>query len=244
MDNKKQYTGTWIPRHVMEDEELKATDRILYAEIASYEICYASNAMLAARVNLGERGLQKAVKRLIDSGYVMNVGFNGRQRFLQAVYNMAPKPGNSDTNKQTSHEPEFVAETNSSTSIDNNEKTIEKTKEKKKISEDEKLDIEKLYRGWLIEMVIGFAVWQGFQDDPQARRDYLATARKKVRLTEKRRQKMLSRLRELGMADCIKAIKNVASASDFYRGNNENKWKATIEWLFNSTEKTEEWANK
>lgn len=235
----KEYTGTWIPRHVMEDEELNATDRILYAEIASYSICYMSNELLATRANIGERGVQKAVKRLINKGYVLNVGFNGRQRFLKAVYD--PAPVKADTNSRTSHELLNGSATNLSSSIDNIEKTNIKTN--KKISDEDKFNVEKLYRGWLIEMVVGADRFRVSGGDPALRTSLLESARKKCRLTEKRHRKLLIRQQELGMETCIKAIRNIAK-SPWHRGENENKWKASLEWLFNSTEKVEEWANK
>jgi len=232
-----------IPWQVWTDKNITPLGAKVFAVVYWYErmkdgYCHANNATIARIVGSGNTvSISNALKVLVERGYLDATydGITGNRTALSTLiaYGETPSLFNDapSSNDDAPHH-----------QMMNDNKNIKK--EHSIMSDSEKLDIEKLYRGWLIEMVIGFAVWQGFQDDPQARRDYLVTARKKVRLTEKRRQKMLSRLRELGMADCIKAIKNVANASDFYRGNNDNKWKATIEWLFNSTEKTEEWANK
>lgn len=83
-----EYTGTWIPKAVMEDENLKPVDKILYAEIASFIDCFASNKFLAERVGLSERGVQDAIKRLRDLDYITSTAFNGRTRTLVATQNL------------------------------------------------------------------------------------------------------------------------------------------------------------
>ena len=50
----KEYTGVWIPREVMECEQLTPVEKIAYGEIASFSKCYASNAWLAKRIGKSE----------------------------------------------------------------------------------------------------------------------------------------------------------------------------------------------
>ena len=49
-------------------------------------------------------------------------------------------------------------------------------------------------------------------------------------LTEKRKRKIKSRLKDVGYDNLIKAF-NIASESDFLTGKNDNKWKADFDWF-------------
>lgn len=241
MDSKsqKQYTGTWIPAHVMEHPDLSPSEKILYAEIASFQTCYANNAHFAKRMGAATRTVQRALIKLEELGLVARFENEKDGRTIVALYDDPTTNLHGGVTKSHGGYDKL--------SPINNNRNNNKENTKRKISDEEKLNIEKLYRGWLIEMVIGLAEWRSAEATPGLRSSLLDGAKKKVRLTDKRHQKMLLRLRELGMENCIRAIKNlsrVAEKNDFYKGNNDSKWKASIEWLFNSTEKTEEWANK
>ena len=83
-EQKKEFTGVWIPRMVVEDEELNWTDRACYAEIACYQKCFASNAFLAKRLGISESMVSKIVARLKQLEYLVDGGFNGRFRVLVA----------------------------------------------------------------------------------------------------------------------------------------------------------------
>lgn len=79
----REYTGTWIPAEIMEDESLNAIERITYAEVASFREFYASNAWLANRIGKSERTARRIISTLIDKGYLEQAGFNGRFRTLR-----------------------------------------------------------------------------------------------------------------------------------------------------------------
>lgn len=79
----REYTGTWIPAYVMEDKDLTPTQKILYAEIASFKKCYAGNEFLANRLQLSIRGLQDALAVLKTKGYILVSGSTSK-RILRA----------------------------------------------------------------------------------------------------------------------------------------------------------------
>lgn len=81
----KEYTGVWIPRAVMECQNLSAVEKIMYGEIASFESCYASNAWFAKQLGISEWSVSTHLSKLIKLGFVKKVGFDGRTRFLKAV---------------------------------------------------------------------------------------------------------------------------------------------------------------
>lgn len=89
-DPKKEYTGVWIPKEVMECKDLSATDKIVFAEVASFNECYASNEWLAARIGRSVSTASKSVSRLIDLGFIELCGFNGRFRLMRVVKNAKP----------------------------------------------------------------------------------------------------------------------------------------------------------
>ena len=102
-------------------------------------------------------------------------------------------------------------------------------------------DVHRLYKGWLIEMVIGSRKWLATPED--SRVQALESAAQKTRLTAKRVSKIQARLASADFTTCAKAIRN-CGASDWHRGKNDRGWVATLEWLFHSDERIEEFANR
>lgn len=69
---ERQFTGVWIPREILEDANLKATDKILYAEIASFgeNGCWKKSEELMAMVGVKADAFQASCKRLVEGGYI------------------------------------------------------------------------------------------------------------------------------------------------------------------------------
>lgn len=87
---KKEYTGVWIPKAVMECDLLSPIDKIVYGEIACFDECYASNEWLAKRINRSVWTASKCVSKLIELGFIEPHGFNGRFRVIRVVKNYKP----------------------------------------------------------------------------------------------------------------------------------------------------------
>ena len=81
----KQYTGVWIPKHIIECEQLSSLEKICYGEIRSFEKCYASNAWFAKRLNIHENSAGRIIRHLVKLGFVEELGFNGRFRTIRAL---------------------------------------------------------------------------------------------------------------------------------------------------------------
>lgn len=79
-NDRREFTGVWIPRYILDNEELKPVDRLIYAEVSCFEVCIMSNAKLAERAGCSEATAKRSVKRLIDNGLLVIDGFNGRSR--------------------------------------------------------------------------------------------------------------------------------------------------------------------
>lgn len=83
-----RFTGIFVPRIVLDDPRLSATDRILFGMLDGLNEpgrgCYGSNAYLAARLNIAQRTLQDGLERLEQLGYVLR-GYQGGRRTIKTV---------------------------------------------------------------------------------------------------------------------------------------------------------------
>ena len=86
-EQKREFTGVWIPRIIIEDEELSMTDRMIYAEIACFEVCYKSNEMLGKRYKLKADTISRVISRLVKKEYVYSNNKTGEYRQLYVVPN-------------------------------------------------------------------------------------------------------------------------------------------------------------
>ena len=85
MDQQREFTGVFIPRHIIEDASLSMSEMIIYAEINCFEVCYKSNESLGSRWGLKPNTISIIISKLIDKGYVVSQSFNGRSRELIAI---------------------------------------------------------------------------------------------------------------------------------------------------------------
>lgn len=94
---KREFTGVWLPRHIVEDRDLSMTDKIIYAEIACFEVCYKSNEKLGERYDLKKGTIFKTISKLIKSGYIKSNQKTGDYRQLTASYD---KPGDRGSSRK------------------------------------------------------------------------------------------------------------------------------------------------
>lgn len=123
----REFTGVWIPAFIVLDEDLNWSDRAAYAEIACYESCFMSNAFFARRLGLSIDRARKIISKLKDKGYIEQVSFDGRKRYLQVIHNYGRKqPGSPAASMQHGHDQPLSmvvndqADRSKTTTIDNN----------------------------------------------------------------------------------------------------------------------------
>nr|DAX68884.1 MAG TPA: helix-turn-helix domain protein [Caudoviricetes sp.] len=106
IEPKRQFTGVWLPRELLLDERLTATDKILYAEIASFgkKGCWKRADELQQLCGVGRDGLQSACKRLRETGYIVERRMYGRIVRTLAVYSTVVKSHQQDN--PVVHQPE------------------------------------------------------------------------------------------------------------------------------------------
>ena len=80
IEPKRQFTGVWLPIEVLEDERLKGTEKILYAEIASFgdKGCWKKSEELMSLTGMRTSAFQASCRRLVEFGYITQSREYGR----------------------------------------------------------------------------------------------------------------------------------------------------------------------
>lgn len=217
-----------IPSQVAFDPELQPLDGLVYGVVYWMERlkdgrCYASNSTISKIVGSSSGGVQNALSRLKAQGYVaVTLDDKNHRTDIKTLVSMRVSSNDDGGGHQMM-------------TRDSNTKT-------EKFTSETLQQIKKVYLLWLKHMVLEPQDLAGVTD-PEERTAILKAASSRCRLTDKRRDKIGSRLADAG-ADMIgRAIRNLAE-SDFHRGINDSGWKASLEWAMGSYEKVEEWASK
>lgn len=87
-DYPRDFKGIWIPKEIWLDDDLNATDKIIFAEIDSLDVedsegCYASNEYLSNFCKCSITKVSTSISKLIGLGYVRVVKSDGRKRWLK-----------------------------------------------------------------------------------------------------------------------------------------------------------------
>lgn len=87
-DYPRDFKGIWLPKEIWLDDDLNATDKIIFAEIDSLDVedsdgCFASNEYLANFCKCSVTKVSTSISKLIGLGYVKVVKTDGRKRWLK-----------------------------------------------------------------------------------------------------------------------------------------------------------------
>lgn len=81
--------GIWIPIEIWQDRSLSWNEKILLMEIDSFTSkghgCYFSNNYIAELLGVTDRCARKYISHLKDVGYLREVSFDGRRRYLEST---------------------------------------------------------------------------------------------------------------------------------------------------------------
>lgn len=91
--HQRDFKGVWIPKHLWTDQELSPIEMILLVEIDSLDKgdgCSASNEYLSAflRGRATPGSVANIITDLRKRGYVVNRGFDGRNRYISLHENV------------------------------------------------------------------------------------------------------------------------------------------------------------
>lgn len=84
---QRQFTGLWIPRRLVEDNQITPLEKLLVAEIFALQKgkdgCVASNEHLAKHTHMTPKSVSNSIAKLRTLGYLFLVKFDGRRRWLR-----------------------------------------------------------------------------------------------------------------------------------------------------------------
>ena len=83
---EREVKGLWIPIDFWQNKELTILEKCLLAEIDSLDKkgkgCFASNDYLGSFLGVSNKTIANLLVKLRKSGYITDVGFDGRKRYL------------------------------------------------------------------------------------------------------------------------------------------------------------------
>ncbi len=89
-NERREFKGYWLPVEVAQDPRLNWTDRLVFMEIDSFtsrqKDCFFSNEYLAEFVGCTRRTAIRAIVKLRQLGYIEQVRFDGRKRYLRTCF--------------------------------------------------------------------------------------------------------------------------------------------------------------
>ena len=89
---ERQVKGIFIPLEIWQAKDLSWNEKALLMEIDSFtsrgKDCYFSNAYICELLDVKERTAAELIQGLIKKGYIRQVKFDGRRRYVESCIEM------------------------------------------------------------------------------------------------------------------------------------------------------------
>lgn len=228
-EQKREFTGLWIPRHIVEDYRLTWTERSLWAEISCFEMCYKSNAKLAERLSVSPRTVQRLLSTLKELGYIVEESFDGRKRQLRAVRDDPTQQGRHDKNDMSETSSmsykEHILDNTESTNVDSSRNRDTTTSSKSSTSSISLQEMEGVFNHYI--QVYGRDVSRN-------------------KFNDKKKRWIRARLKLFTVSQLKEAISN-GYKDEFYGGRSVGRdgrtWCPDFEWFMRNDEHIERMLN-
>lgn len=69
-----------ISYNILSDEKLTASEKLVYAFVCSFNICYASVRTMASALGISERQVVRCIKKLVELKYIREVKTDQRTK--------------------------------------------------------------------------------------------------------------------------------------------------------------------
>lgn len=222
-----------IPSEVLYDPELQSLDAIVYGVVYWFErmkdgYCRASNATIAKVARSSSSGVSHSLQRLRDNGYIhCEYDLNNNRTSIVTLVHFS-KGGISTEQGGVSQLSNIL-----------NKNTIKENK----YSDEDLAVIERLYTYYIYRIKLHTYNLNALPDEEKLK--VLDEAKKKYKLTDKRKEKLHARIKDAGPETVAKAILNV-SKSEYHMGANDSatQYNDLADFICRSYEQIENWANK
>lgn len=99
----RNFQGIWIPKVIYLNQEVNWYAKILFLEIHSFtqhgKECYMSNKYISTFLKISERQVSRYVTELKTVGWIAEVSFDGRRRFLKSTMEFSFRTDEAATTK-------------------------------------------------------------------------------------------------------------------------------------------------
>jgi len=99
-ENKRVFTGIWIPKDIYLSNDVKWISKILFLEIHSFTAngkpCFMSNEHISKFLGISIRQVTRLITELKHVGWVEETSFDGRKRYLKSKMRIDFNSGNAE----------------------------------------------------------------------------------------------------------------------------------------------------
>jgi hypothetical protein len=138
----RNFQGIWIPKLIYLNTEVNWYAKILFLEIHSFtengKECYMSNKYISSLLNISERQVSRYISELKAIGWIEEVAFDGRKRYLRSVLQFSFRTVDSDRTMLSRQKGQYHR--NSKDRNDYQNKSVTKQHIKPSISLKEKIE--------------------------------------------------------------------------------------------------------
>ncbi|MEM7485418.1 MAG: helix-turn-helix domain-containing protein [Bacteroidota bacterium] len=96
----RNFQGIWIPKLIYLNTEVNWYAKILFLEIHSFteygKECYMSNKYISSFLKISERQVSRYISELKALGWIEEVSFDGRKRYLRSMLQFSFRTVDSD----------------------------------------------------------------------------------------------------------------------------------------------------
>lgn len=101
----RNFQGIWIPKLIYLNTEVNWYAKILFLEIHSFtehgKECYMSNKYISSFLNISERQVSRYISELKAIGWIEEVAFDGRRRYMRSVLQFSFRTLDADRTKMS-----------------------------------------------------------------------------------------------------------------------------------------------
>ncbi len=107
----RNFQGIWIPKLIYLNRQVNWYAKILFLEIHSFtengKECYMSNKYIASFLNISQRQVSRYITELKMMGWIEEVSFDGRRRYLRSTLEFSFRTGEATTTKVSRQHGQF-----------------------------------------------------------------------------------------------------------------------------------------
>lgn len=91
-NSQRGFSGVWVPKQILDSTELTPSEKIIYANIASFDkCCFETNERLAEKCGIDEKTVRRALTKLQELSFVF-IEFVNNNKSKRRIYAIQENP--------------------------------------------------------------------------------------------------------------------------------------------------------